>query len=136
MILALLLTSLEGMIRRDLLDTERLPCQEAIINVASQKELEAQLGPNLMQLGQMPKGFAVAESTDVSRTDQPPILVVYADGFWKPWRPDENALSDIHLLFAEVLRVLVAHLLGKSIEPDVLFPKIGGLVRRIGYRSS
>jgi len=134
MILALLLTSLDGMIRRYLLDAVRIPRHEAIINIGSRKELEAQLGPTLLQVGNMPRGFAVAESTDVTRAVQPPILVVCADEFGRPWRPYENALSDTHLLFAEVLRVLVAHLLGKTIEPEVLSPKIVTLVRRIGYR--
>jgi tetratricopeptide (TPR) repeat protein len=132
-ILALLLASLDDVIRRRLLDGERIPRSEAIINVASRTEFETQIGSDLLNLGDMPKGFAVAESTDVTRTDQPPILVLCGSDFPMPWRPDQHALSDVHMLLGEVLRVLVAHLLAQSVEPEVLYPKIGSVVRRIGY---
>ena len=133
-VLALLLSGLDRIIRQRLLDAERIPRQEAIINVASRKVLEAQLGSERLKLGDMPKGFAVAESTDVTRSDQPPIVVVCEDQFPTPWRPNEHALSDVHLLFGELLWVLVAHLLARAVEPEVLLPKIGSIIRRIGYR--
>lgn len=136
MILALLLASLGDLIRERLLETERIPRQEAIINVAGRMELGMQIGPELLDLGEMPKGFAVAESTDVTRIDQPPILVVCAEDFPTQWKPNKHALSDVHLLLSEVLRVFVAHLLAKSVEPEVLFPKIVALIREIGYRGT
>ena len=132
-ILALLLSGFDRIIRQQLLDAERIPRQEAIIKVASRQEIEAQLGPELPKLGDMPKGFVVAKSTNVTQSDQP-ILVVCADQFPTPWRPNEHALSDVHLLFGELLWVLVTHLLARAVEPEVLFPKIGSLIRRIGYR--
>ena len=133
-VLALLLSSFDRIIRQQLLDAERIPRQEAIINVASRKELEAQLGSKLQKLGDMPKGFVIAESIDVTRSDQSPILVVCADEFPTPWRPNEHALSDVHLLLGELLRVLVAHLLARAVEPEVLLPKIVSIIQRIGYR--
>lgn len=133
-LLALLLASLDETIRRRLLDGEHIPRNEATINVASRSEFERQVGRDLLNLGDMPKGFAVAESTDVTRSDQPPIMVLCGGDFPMPWRPNEHALSDVHLLLGELLRVLVAHLLAQSVEPEVLFPKIGSIVRRIGYR--
>ncbi len=133
-VLALLLASLDDTIRRRLLDAERIPRHEALINVASRSEFESQVGSDLLNLGDMPKGFAIAESTDVTRSDQPPILVLCGSDFPKPWRPNEHALSDVHLLLGELLRVLVAYLLAQSVEPEVLFPKIGTIVRGIGYR--
>ena len=132
-ILALLLSGFDRIIRQQLLDAERIPRQEAIIKVASRQEIEAQLGPELPKLGDMPKGFVVAKSTNVTQSDQP-ILVVCADQFPTPWRPNEHALSDVHLLFGELLWVLITHLLARAVEPEVLFPKIGSLIRRIGYR--
>ena len=135
-ILALLLASLDEIISRELLEAERMPRREAIINVASRTEMETQLGPELLNLSDMPEGFAVGESTDVTRFDQPPIVVICADDFAKPWRPIEHALSDVHLLLGEVLRALVGHLLAKAIEPEVLLPKIGKLIRKIGYKRS
>jgi tetratricopeptide (TPR) repeat protein len=136
MILTLLLASLDEIIRRRLLDAERVPRHEAIINLASRKELEEQLGPTLLNLGELPAGFGIFESTDVTHSDQPPIVVVCADDFGLPWRPNEHAVSDPHLLLSELLRVLVTHLLASAVEPEVLFPKIGGLIRRIGYQGS
>ena len=133
-VLALLLSGLDRIIRQRLLDAERIPRHEVIINVISRKELKAQPGSELLELGDMPKGFVVAESTDVTRSDQPPIFVVCADQFPTPWRPNEHALSDVHLLLGELLRVLVAHLLARAVEPEILLPKIGSIVRRIGYR--
>lgn len=136
MVLALLLTTLDRVMRQRLLDGERMPRNEAVLNVAAREELEIHIGPEVLNLGDMAKGFAVAESTDVTRSDQPPILVVCSGDFPVPWRPNEHALSDVHVLFGELLRVLVAHLLAEAVEPEVLFPKIGSIVRSIGYRGS
>jgi hypothetical protein len=133
-VLALLVASLDDVIRGQLLDAERIPRNEAIINVASRTEFEKQIGSDLLKLGNMPSGFAVVESTDVTRSEQPPVLVLCGDDFPLPWRPNEHALSDVHMLFGELLRVLVAHLLAQSVETEVLFPKIGSIVRKIGYR--
>jgi hypothetical protein len=136
MVVALLLKSLEGLIRRSLLDADRIPRQEAVINVVRRAELEAQLGPTLAGLGTMPNRFSIGESTDLARSDQPPIVLICADEFGKPWRPEEHAFSDAIMLLAELLRALAGHLLGKAIEPEVLFPKISGMIRKIGCHGS
>ena len=133
-VLALLLSGLDCIIRQQLLNADRIPRQETVINVVSRQEIEAQIDSELLNLGDMPTGFAVAESTDVTQSDQPPILVICADRFPTPWRPHEHALSDVHLLLGELLRVLAAHLLARTVEPEVLFPKIGSIIRRIGYQ--
>ena len=133
-VLALLLLGLADVIRQQLLDTEQLPRQEVIINVVNREELENQPGSELVKLGDMPKGFVVAESTDVTRSDQPPIVVICADQFPMPWRPTEHALSDYCLVLGELLRVLAAHLLARAVEPEVLFPKIGSVIQRISYQ--
>ena len=132
-VLALLLASVDDLIRERLLEGDRLPRNEVIINVASRQEFEKEIGGDVLKLGDVPKGFSVVESTDVSRTDQPPMLVLCEADFPIPWRPNEHAMSDMHLLLAEVLRVLVRHLLAQSIESDVLFPKIVKIIRRISY---
>ena len=133
-ILALLLSALDRIIRQRLLDAERIPRQEAIIEVTSRKEIEARLGPELLKLGDMPDGYALVKSTDVTQSDQFPILVVCAEQFPTPWRPNEHALSDVHLLLGTLLEVLSTHLLARAVEPEVLFPKIGRIIRKIGYR--
>ena len=133
-ILALLLSGLDRNIRQRLLDAERIPRQEAIIEVTSRKAIEAQLGSELLKLGDMPKGYAVATSTDVTQGDQCPIVVVCSDQFPTPWRPNEHAFSDVHLLLGKVLEVLSTHLLARAVEPEVLFPKIGSIIQKIGYR--
>ena len=133
-VLALLLSGLDCIIRQQLLNADSIPRQEAVINVVSRQEIEAQKDSEILNLGDMPKGFMVFESTDVTRNDQPPTFVVCADQFPTPWRPHEHALSDVHLLLGELLRVLAAHLLARTVEPEVLFPKIGSIIRRIGYQ--
>ena len=133
-ILALLFSGLDRIIRQRLLDAERMPREEAIIQVTSRKEIEARLGPELLKLGDMPNGYALAKSMDVTQSDQFPILVVCADQFPTPWRPNEHALSDVHLLLGKLLEILSTHLLARAVEPEVLFPKIGRIIRKIGYR--
>jgi tetratricopeptide (TPR) repeat protein len=77
-ILTLLLFTLDDFIRERLLDVESLPRHEVIINVVSRNDIEAQIDASLLNLGEMPNGFVVAESTDITRTDQPPILAICA----------------------------------------------------------
>ena len=133
-VLALLLASLDDVIGSRLLDVEHLPRREGIIYVASRAEAEAQLGPSLGDLGDMPSGFTVSESVDIVRSEQPPTLVIRAEESPKAWRPSEEGLSDVHMLFGEVLGVLVPHLLARAVEPEILFPKIGATIREIGGR--
>ena len=133
-VLALLLSSPDETIRRQLLDFERIPRHEAVINVVNRRQIEAETDSEPFNLGEMANGFLVHESPDVTRTDQPPLWVVCADQFPTPWRPHEHALSDIHLLLSELIRVLVAHLLARTVEPEVLFPKISSIIRKIGYQ--
>lgn len=133
-VLALLLVALADVIRQRLLDTEQLPRQEVVINVVNREKLENQLGSDLLKLGDMPSGFGVAEPTDVTRSDQPPIVVICKDQFPMPWRPTEQAGPDYCLVLGELLRVLAAHLLARAVEPEVLFPKIASVVQRIAYK--
>ena len=131
--LALLLTVSESAVRRHLVDVEQLPRDEAVINVVSRKELEVQLAGMFPDLGDMPSGYAVSESTDITRGEQPPIVVIRAEEFPAAWCPNKDRISDMHIVLGEVLRPLVAHLLARTVEPEVLFPKIGRTVRRLGY---
>lgn len=133
-VLALLLVGLDGVIGSRLLDVEHVPRQEGIINVASRKEVEAQLGPAVGELGEMASGYRVSESTDIGRSDQPPILVIRAEERPTAWRPSDGDLSDVHVLFGELLRALVHHFLARTVEPEVLFPKIGATIRAMRSR--
>ena len=135
-LLALVMVGIEQVIGNRLLDVEHLPRQEAVINVVSRKALEAQLGQAVGQLGEMPDGFAVSQSTDFVRSEQPPIVVVRGGEFPTAWRPREEELSDLHMLVGQLLRALIPHLLGRAVEPEVLFPKILATVREMGYRGA
>ncbi|MDE0527444.1 MAG: DUF4062 domain-containing protein [Truepera sp.] len=130
-VLALLLAGLDHILRQQLLDAECMPRQEVIINVIKREEFEALPGLERPELGDMPRGFVVTESADVTRGDQPPIVVICADQFPTPWRPKEEAFSGIHLVLGELLRVLTTQLLAKAVEPEVLFPKITSIINRI-----
>ena len=133
-ILALLLSTLDSVVRTRLLDADHIPRQEVTINVVSRRELEAQSESGLPILADMRSGFGVAESTDITLKDQPPIVVVRTNKFPTPWCPTEHALSDFHLLLNDLLRVLITHILARNIEPEVLLPKIGKIIARCGYR--
>lgn len=133
-LIALLLRGLSGSIRSRLIESEGLARVEAVINVVSRTEFDAHIDPNLSGLGQSSGGFAVTQSTDLSRSDQPPTVVICADDFGRPWRPDQERVSDFHTLFAELLRSLTYHLLAEEVEPEVLHPKIAALIQRAGYR--
>ena len=43
----------------------------------------------------------------------------------------KEAFSGIHLILGELLRVLTTRLLAKAVEPEVLFPKITSIIKRI-----
>ena len=132
-VLALLLDGLEGPIRDGLLDVECLPRDEAVIVVASRREAEKQLGSEFLSREHMSAGFVVSKSTDIVRGDQPPMLVVREEEFPSPWRPTEEAISDVHLLFGQVLNRLVPHFLAEAVESEILSPKIVEVIRRMGY---
>jgi tetratricopeptide (TPR) repeat protein len=132
--IALLLASLGPTIRRRLLDAEDLPRREVVLNVISRAEFDANIEPEVSGLRELPSGFTVSQSTDVTKGDQPPIVVICEDTFGEPWRPNRQRLSDSHLLFAHLLTTLASHLLAKQIEADVLFPKVKSLVQRLGFQ--
>jgi len=134
MLVALLLRCLGPAIRSSVIETESTPRTEVAIHVLGRTEFDAHVEPALSGLGDMPSGFSVTRSTDVARHDQPPIFVICDSSFGKPWHPSEHRLSDMHLLLAELLCPLSSHLLAREVEEEVLFPKIGGLVRQMGYR--
>ena len=133
-ILALLLVGFDRATLGRVLDVEHLPRREAVVNVTSVKDLEAQLGASIRRLGRMPERYAVSESTDVTSAEQPPILVIRAEEFPTAWRPGEDGLSEVHVLLGELLRALVPHLLGRAVERDVLVPKIAATIRDMMYR--
>lgn len=134
MAITLLFASLGASIRRRILDTEQLPRREVAVNVVSRTDFDANIEPELSGLCELPDRFTVSQSTDVTRSDQPPIIVICEDDFGQPWRPNHQRLCDVHLLFAQLLTVLASHLLAREVEPDILFPKVRGLMQRMGFR--
>ena len=132
-VLALLLDGLDEFIRDALLDVERVPRDEAVIVIASRREAQKQLGPGLWSDGPIADGFVVSRSTDIVRGDQPPMLVVREDGFPAAWRPRDEVISDVHLVFGGVLNELVPHFFAERIEPEVLRRKIVDVIREMGY---
>lgn len=133
MVISLLFASLGASIRRKVVDADQLPRWEAIVNVLSRDEFEANIGPDLVKLGDLPNRFAISQSADIAGADQPPMVVICEELFGEPWRPNLRPLGDMHLLFARLLAVLSQHLLAREIEEEVLLPKVTRLVRTMGY---
>ena len=48
-----------------------------------------------------------------------------------PWRPAREDVADFHRLFAEILYNLASRLLAKELEPEVINPKVDGLMRKL-----
>lgn len=134
MCLALLMAGLSSRLGHDLLEGEQLFRREAVITVVSRSDFDANIDPAISKLGDMPNGFTVTQSTDLVHEKQPPTIVICADNFGSPWTPAKRPISELHLLFAEILRTLASHLLAREVEADVLIPKIGTIVRRMGFR--
>ena len=133
MVTALLLGGMSSRVRTSILEADDLPRNEFMINITNRVDFEAQIDPEMFPLGELQKGFAVTSSTDLARDDQPPIIVIFEDSFGEPWNPSKRRVSDIHLLLAEILRGMAYHLLSEAIEPEVLYPKIMSVVKKIGF---
>ena len=61
----------------------------------------------------MELGFAVMESADVTLSDQPPVTVIWGDGFWMPWHPMEQSMSRVQIVLARVLGAISVQILAK-----------------------
>ena len=131
-----LFTALGDQICSDVIGTAQPPRAEAIMNVANRTELEAHLGPVLTQLGELEEGFALFRSTDPTHEDQPPFGAVCEERFGTPWTPASQPLSDVHMLFAELLVVLASHVLAEELEREVIEPKVARLLTMLSYRGS
>ena len=129
-VLALLLAILDQQIGDQLLDVAKTPRREAIINVIERTALKEQIGHDV-EIPDVHDGYAVMESVDLSREEQPPIVIVCGHEFPKAWRPSKRGLSDGHILFADVLLRLAGHLLAEAVERSILLPKVARIVRAI-----
>lgn len=129
-----LLYGLAGPMTELVLQTENAPRREAQIWITGRADFEANVEAELVALGDMEPGFVVTNSTDVTRGDQPPTMVICSDEFGPPWKPTRERLSPLHLLLADLLRTLTHHFLASEVESEVLHPKIIGLLREVGYR--
>ena len=134
MMLTLLLAGTSRGIGLSLLGGEQLARREAVVSVVSRADFDANIDPALSDLGDMPQGFTVSQSSDLEHEDQPPTIIICSQTFGSPWHPSRRAVSDIHLLFGAFLRGLSMHFLAREVEEDVLRPKIVAFVRSLGYR--
>jgi tetratricopeptide (TPR) repeat protein len=134
LIMAVLLRGTSEGLRSMVLEADDLPRSEVVVNIVCRRDFDANVGPDISKLGTLPHGFGVFESSDVTRPEQPPIILVHDDRFAGGWKPHLDRISGVQVAFAELLRVIVVHLIGKQIEREILFPKIGNFVRRLTYQ--
>ena len=114
----------------EIIGTAQRPRDEATIMVTCRSEFETQIEPTAVRLGTMERGFGILRPVEPSL----PFFIVYEDGFGTRWQPARHSISDLHQLFAEVLYALASHLLGEHLEPEVIDPKVDGLMQRLLWK--
>jgi tetratricopeptide (TPR) repeat protein len=131
-LVVLLLRELAPLIAETLLGVEQLPRAEVHVNVVGQSEFELHIERELSGLTRaLDTDFVVGQSSDVTQSDQPPIVIICGDAFGERWHPHAAGLSRMHILVAQLLESMIAHLLAKEVEVDVVHPKIARIVRQI-----
>ncbi len=131
LVIACLLTSVGESFCEDIIGTIQHPRNEAAFLVTSRTEFEAQIGSNAVDFGNLERGFGILRVKDPTQEQQFPFFIVYEEGFGTAWRPAKEDIADIHRLFAEILYKLASHLLAKELEPEVINPKVDGLMRKL-----
>ena len=129
--IALLLVAVGDRFCGDIIGTVQRPRDEATIMVACRTEFETQIEPTAARLGTMDRGFGILRPIEPSL----PFFVVYEGSFGTRWRPARQSIADLHQLFAEVLYALASHLLGEQLEPEVIDPKVNGLMQKLLWTS-
>lgn len=131
-LMALMFLELAPIIDETLLGVEVLPRTEIQINVVGQKDFELHIGREISGLTRaLDEDFTVSQSSDVTRGNQPPIVVICGDAFGERWHPNVMGISKMHILFGQILGSVTAHLLAREVEMEVVRPKIVSIVRRI-----
>ena len=131
LVIACLLTSVGDRLCEDIIGTVQRPRHEAAFLVTSRSEFEAQIDSTGVDLGNMERGFGIVRGIDAIQEQQFPSVIVYDDGFGTAWRPAREDVADFHRLFAEILYNLASRLLAKELEPEVINPKVDGLMRKL-----
>ena len=129
--IACLVTAVGDRFCGEIIGTVKRPRDEATIMVACRSEFETQIEPTAVRLGTMERGFGILRPVKPSL----PFFVVYEDSFGTRWQPARQSISDLHQLFAEVLYALASYLLSEHLEPEVIDPKVDGLMQRLIWRS-
>ncbi len=133
MMLALLLRSLSSLIATRLIEADSVSRSEVVINVVNKLELEDQVPKAGMVIGEMTGGFAVAESRSVNESEESLLIVVLDDEFPGSWNPTQTEISDVHMVFGQLLSRLAVQLFAREVEPEVLYPKVDQVIKQIAY---
>ena len=131
MVMALLLGSCDRMIWKDVFGMIGSGMSEVVVNVCSKRELDVQFGEKECDLRLPREGFGVIEFEGEERKGQ--FVAIWEDDFGRAWRPLEEEMSDMHKLFGAVILSVATLWLSEEVEQDVLIPRIGRLVRSMGY---
>lgn len=131
MAIVLSLASFHDLIGGTLFGSSRVGRKEVMVHICQKDYLEREVGAEILRIGDMELGFAVMESADVTLSDQPPVTVIWGDGFWMPWHPMEQSMSRVQIVLGRVLGAISVQILAKEVEREVLSPKILDLVRGV-----
>ena len=131
LVIACLLTSVGERFCENIIGTVQRPRHEAAFLVTSRSRFEAEIKPTAVELGSLERGFGIVRGIDPMQEREFPSVIVYEDGFGTPWRPALAPVGDLHRLIAEILYSVASHLLSENLEPEVINPKVDGLMRKL-----
>jgi tetratricopeptide (TPR) repeat protein len=114
-----------------LLGTENLPRREFQVQITGESAFVENIDPEreLLPNGALAHGFTLSESTDLSRTDQPPLFVICRDNFPGRWIPEDTPQSEVHVLIARILDGAVNHLFARRVDRETTRPKLVRLIQ-------
>ncbi len=131
LVIACLLTAVGNRFCGEIIGTVQRPLDEATFMVATRAEFVNQIDPAAVRLGAMERGFGILRPVEPAQEKPLPFFVVFDDSFGRRWRPARESITDVHQLFAEALYTIAGHMLGEQLEPEVMHPKVDGLMQRL-----
>jgi tetratricopeptide (TPR) repeat protein len=133
-VLACLLSSISPRLAA-ILGTENPARGELQIQFISEDDFVAYVDPKREFLGAaLSDSFTVSESTDVTQSEQPPLIVILRKDFGSRWQPEATLMSDSHLVLGRVLDGATQQLLARRVPRESLRPALVQTIQRYVLR--
>ncbi len=124
-------------LRDSVVAVRNLPRRELQLTIVSHDEFKTHVPGHVSGLGDtLSQKFVISRAVDITRKPDSPTIVICRNDLADRWRPEVDGFSDVHFLFASLVEVAVSHLFAQEVEPEILHPKLGRIVRRIASTPS